>query len=104
MRYLGLSEITADTLRRAHAVHPIAAVQVEYSPFCLDIEDEKIGIFKACRELGVAIVAYSPIGRGLLTGTVVSVVSTTIVPQACNFIRNRTRIFLQMTGGRKFLG
>ena len=72
VRYLGLSEISASTLRRAHAIHPIAAVQVEYSPFCLDIEDEKIGLLKACRELGVAIVAYSPIGRGLLTGTVVS--------------------------------
>jgi len=69
VRYLGLSEISAATLRRAHAVHPIAAVQVEYSPFCLDIEEEKIGLLKTCRELGVAVVAYSPLGRGLLTGT-----------------------------------
>jgi len=69
VRYLGLSEISANTLRRAHAVHPIAAVQVEYSPFTLDIEDEKIGLLKACRELGVTVVAYSPLGRGLLTGT-----------------------------------
>ncbi|KAF9556606.1 Aldo/keto reductase [Agrocybe pediades] len=69
VRYLGLSEVSATTLRRAHAVHPIAAVQVEYSPFCLDIEDEKIGLLKACRELGVAVVAYSPLGRGMLTGT-----------------------------------
>jgi aryl-alcohol dehydrogenase-like predicted oxidoreductase len=69
VRYIGLSEISAETLRRAHAVHPIAAVQVEYSPFCLDIEDEKIGLLKACRELGVAVVAYSPLGRGMLTGT-----------------------------------
>jgi aryl-alcohol dehydrogenase-like predicted oxidoreductase len=76
VRYLGISEVTADTLRRAHATHPISAVQYEYSPFCLDIEDEKIGLLKACRELGVTIVAYSPIGRGLLTGTVVSLVST----------------------------
>jgi len=68
VRYLGLSEISAATLHRAHAVHPIAAVQVEYSPFCLDIEDEKIGLLKACRELGVTIVAYSPLGRGMLTG------------------------------------
>jgi len=72
VRYLGLSEISANTLRRAHAIHPIAAVQVEYSPFCLDIEDEKIGLLNACRELGVTIVAYSPLGRGLLTGTFVS--------------------------------
>lgn len=49
----------------------IAAVQVEYSPFCIDIEDEKIGLMKAARELGVAIVAYSPLGRGLLTGNFV---------------------------------
>jgi aryl-alcohol dehydrogenase-like predicted oxidoreductase len=72
VKYLGLSEISADTLRRAYAVHPIAAVQVEYSPFTLDIEDEKIGLLKACRELGVAVIAYSPLGRGLLTGTIVS--------------------------------
>jgi len=72
VRYLGLSEISASTLRRAHAVHPIAAVQVEYSPFCLDIEDEKIGLLKACRELGVAVIAYSPLGRGLLTGSIKS--------------------------------
>ncbi|OSD08538.1 Aldo/keto reductase [Trametes coccinea BRFM310] len=68
VKYLGLSEVSADTLRRAHAVHPITAVQVEYSPFTLDIEDEKIGLLKTARELGVAIVAYSPLGRGLLTG------------------------------------
>ncbi|KIL64883.1 hypothetical protein M378DRAFT_162750 [Amanita muscaria Koide BX008] len=68
VRYLGLSEISSSTLRRAHAVHPISAVQVEYSPFTLEIEDEKIGLLKTCRELGVAVVAYSPLGRGLLTG------------------------------------
>jgi len=68
VRYLGLSEISSSTLRRAHAVHPIAAVQVEYSPFALDIEDEKIGLLKTCRELGVAVIPYSPLGRGLLTG------------------------------------
>ncbi|KAJ6462732.1 NADP-dependent oxidoreductase domain-containing protein [Mycena vitilis] len=68
VKHLGLSEVSADTLRRAHAVHPIAAVQVEYSPFTLDIEDPKIGLLAAARELGVKIVAYSPLGRGLLTG------------------------------------
>ncbi|KDR76503.1 hypothetical protein GALMADRAFT_139432 [Galerina marginata CBS 339.88] len=72
VRYLGLSEISAETLRRAHAVHPIAAVQVEYSPFCLDIEDPKIALLKTCRELGITVVAYSPIGRGMLTGTFTS--------------------------------
>ncbi|KAF9057099.1 NADP-dependent oxidoreductase domain-containing protein [Panaeolus papilionaceus] len=69
VRYLGLSEVSAETLRRAHAVHPISAVQIEYSPFFLDIEDEKIGLLKACRELGITVVAYSPLGRGMLTGT-----------------------------------
>ncbi|KAF9566055.1 Aldo/keto reductase [Agrocybe pediades] len=69
VRYLGLSEVSSATLRRAHAVHPIAAVQVEYSPICLDIEDDKIALLKTCRELGVAVVAYSPVGRGMLTGT-----------------------------------
>lgn len=68
VRYLGLSECSAATLRRAHAVHPIAAYQVEYSPFTLDIEEDKVGLFKTCQELGIAIVAYSPLGRGLLTG------------------------------------
>ncbi|KAF7978876.1 hypothetical protein HWV62_44365 [Athelia sp. TMB] len=68
VKYLGLSECSAESLRRAHAVHPIAAVQCEYSPFTLDIEDEKIGLLKAARELGVAIVAYAPLGRGLITG------------------------------------
>ncbi|KZT18978.1 Aldo/keto reductase [Neolentinus lepideus HHB14362 ss-1] len=68
VKYLGLSEISSATLRRAHAVHPITAIQMEYSPFTLDIEDEKIGLLKTARELGVTVVAYSPLGRGLLTG------------------------------------
>ncbi|KAF9473042.1 Aldo/keto reductase [Pholiota conissans] len=68
IRYIGLSEVSSATIRRAHAVHPIAAVQVEYSPFFLDIEDEKIGVLKTCRELGIAVVAYSPNGRGMLAG------------------------------------
>ncbi|EKM51940.1 uncharacterized protein PHACADRAFT_101731 [Phanerochaete carnosa HHB-10118-sp] len=68
VRHLGLSDCSEATLRRAHAVHPIAALQVEYSPFTLDIEDEKIGLYKACQELGVAIVVYAPLARGLLSG------------------------------------
>ncbi|KAJ7256198.1 Aldo/keto reductase [Mycena haematopus] len=68
VKYLGLSEVSASTLRRAHAVHPIAAVQVEYSAFTLDIEDPKIALLETCRELGVATIAYSPLGRGLLSG------------------------------------
>lgn len=67
VRYLGLSEISPATLRAAHAVHPISAVQMEYSLFSRDIEGEMLD---TCRELGVAVVAYSPVGRGLLTGTV----------------------------------
>ncbi|OCL03604.1 aldo-keto reductase, putative [Glonium stellatum] len=70
IKYLGLSECSADSLRRAHKVHPITAVQVEYSPFALDIEDSQINLLKTARELGVAIVAYSPIGRGMLSGTI----------------------------------
>ncbi|GAD97551.1 aldo-keto reductase (AKR13), putative [Paecilomyces variotii No. 5] len=68
IHYIGLSEVSASTLRRAHAVHPISAVQVEYSPFALDIEDPKVGVLQTARELGITIVAYSPMGRGLLTG------------------------------------
>jgi len=68
IHYLGLSEISSDTLRRACKVHHIDAVQIEYSPFCLDMEDPKIGLLQTCRELGVAIVAYSPLSRGILTG------------------------------------
>ncbi|THH32289.1 hypothetical protein EUX98_g1903 [Antrodiella citrinella] len=68
IRYLGLSECSASTLRRAHAVHPITALQVEYSPFTLDIEDEQIALLKTAKELGITVVAYAPLGRGLLTG------------------------------------
>ena len=66
--YLGLSEVSSETLRRACKVHHIAAVQMEYSPFALDIEDPQIALLKTCRELGVATIAYSPLGRGFLTG------------------------------------
>lgn len=70
IRYLGLSECSAETLRRACKVHHIAAVQVEYSPFSMEIEQNDL--VKTCRELGVAIVAYSPFSRGFLTGTIKS--------------------------------
>ncbi|CAF4046551.1 unnamed protein product [Adineta steineri] len=72
VKYLGLSECSSDTLRRAYAVHPIACVQIEYSPFSLDIERDEIGLLKTCRELGVAIVCYSPLGRGVLSGQIKS--------------------------------
>ncbi len=67
VRYLGLSEVSASTLRRAHAVHPIAAVQSEYSLWTREPED---GILPACRELGVGFVPFSPLGRGFLSGAV----------------------------------
>ena len=69
VRHLGLSECSADTLRRAAAVHPIAAVQSEYSLFSRDIER---AVLPAMRELGVGLVAYSPLGRGFLTGAITS--------------------------------
>jgi len=72
IRHIGISECSAESLRRAHKVHPIAAVQMEYSPFALEIEDPTIKLLETARELGVAIVAYSPIGRGMLSGTIKS--------------------------------
>ncbi|KAL8700539.1 MAG: hypothetical protein Q9201_005390 [Fulgogasparrea decipioides] len=72
IKYLGLSEISSETLRRAEKVCHIDAVQIEYSPFTMDIEDPAIGLLDTCRELGVAVVAYSPLGRGVLTGTIKS--------------------------------
>jgi aryl-alcohol dehydrogenase-like predicted oxidoreductase len=67
VRFLGLSEASADTLRRASAVHPIAALQSEYSLWSRDPED---GVLAACREFGISLVAYSPLGRGFLTGQI----------------------------------
>ncbi|MFI5606217.1 aldo/keto reductase [Amycolatopsis sp. NPDC051903] len=65
VRHLGLSEAGAETIRRAHAVHPISAVQTEWSLWSRDIED---AVVPACRELGIGLVPYSPLGRGFLTG------------------------------------
>jgi aryl-alcohol dehydrogenase-like predicted oxidoreductase len=65
VRFLGLSEAAPETIRRAHAVHPISALQTEYSLFTRDPEDE---VLPAVRELGIGFVAYSPLGRGFLTG------------------------------------
>jgi aryl-alcohol dehydrogenase-like predicted oxidoreductase len=65
VRYVGLSECSSETLRRAHEVHPIAAVQSEYSIWTRDPEQDVLGV---CRELGVGFVAYSPLGRGFLAG------------------------------------
>lgn len=67
VRHIGLSEAGAQTIRRAHAVHPIAALQTEYSLWTRDVEAE---ILPTCRELGVGFVPYSPLGRGFLTATI----------------------------------
>lgn len=67
VRFLGLSEAGVQTLRRASAVHPIAALQTEYSLWCRFVEDD---ILPACRELGIGFVPYSPLGRGMLTGAI----------------------------------
>ncbi|XP_057952426.1 probable aldo-keto reductase 2 [Malania oleifera] len=64
IKYIGLSEACASTIRRAHAVHPITAVQLEWSLWSRDVEEE---IVPTCRELGIGIVAYSPLGRGFLS-------------------------------------
>ncbi|MGW8974602.1 aldo/keto reductase [Streptomyces platensis] len=66
VRHLGLSEVNPRTLRRAHAVHPISAVQLEYSLFTREVVEGEM--LATCRELGIGIVAYSPLGRGMLTG------------------------------------
>jgi len=70
VRALGLSEAGPDTIRRAHAVHPIAAVQSEYSLWSRDVED---GVLPTLEELGIGLVAYSPLGRGFLTGAITSI-------------------------------
>lgn len=76
VRSLGVSEVSAATLRKAHAVHPIAAVQSEYS---LWSRNPELGVLEACRDLGVAFVAFSPLARGFLPGTLRDV--TTLVPK-----------------------
>ena len=69
MRFLGLSEAPASELRRAHAVHPISALEIEYSIFSRDIEQETLPV---ARELGIGILAYGALSRGLLSGTITS--------------------------------
>lgn len=67
IRYIGLSEASAKTIRQAHFVHPLTAVQTEYSLWSRDVEE---GILPTCWELGIGFVAYSPLGRGFLTGQI----------------------------------
>jgi aryl-alcohol dehydrogenase-like predicted oxidoreductase len=67
VRFIGLSEFSPEQIRAAHAVHPITALQTEYSLWTRDVEE---GILETCRDLGIAFVAYSPLGRGFLTGAI----------------------------------
>jgi aryl-alcohol dehydrogenase-like predicted oxidoreductase len=69
VKYIGLSEVDADTIRRAHAIHPITALQTEYSLWSREPEQE---LFAVCKELGITFVSYSPLGRGFLTGAIKS--------------------------------
>ena len=69
VRYLGISEAAPETVRRAHAAHPISAGQYEWSLFTRDLEDELLGTL---RQLGIGVVAYSPLGRGFLSGRITS--------------------------------
>ncbi|NYH79971.1 aryl-alcohol dehydrogenase-like predicted oxidoreductase [Actinopolyspora biskrensis] len=71
VRYLGISEAAPESIREAHATHPVSAVQTEYSLFSRDPEDN--GVLDTCRELGIGFVAYSPLGRGFLSGRIRSV-------------------------------
>lgn len=68
VRFIGVSEFSTEQIRAAHAVHPITALQTEYSLWTRHVEDE--GILETCRELGITFVAYSPLGRGFLTGAI----------------------------------
>jgi aryl-alcohol dehydrogenase-like predicted oxidoreductase len=70
VRYLGVCEAGTATIRRAHATHPLCAVQIEYSLWTRDVE---AGILPLCEELGIGFVAYSPLGRGFLTGKVTDI-------------------------------
>ncbi|UKZ47955.1 hypothetical protein TrVGV298_002191 [Trichoderma virens] len=72
IQHFGLSECSAETLRRASAIHPITCVQMEYNPFTVEIESPQRRFLETARELGIAVVAYSPLGRGLLTGAIQS--------------------------------
>ncbi|KAM0227468.1 hypothetical protein ACHAPO_011530 [Fusarium lateritium] len=101
IKYIGISECSSSTLRRAYAVYPVHAVQVEYNPWTLDIEGAPgTHLLQTARELGVATVAYSPLGRGMLTGQYKSVDSfdkddfRRMVPryQGDNFVRNLTLV------------
>jgi aryl-alcohol dehydrogenase-like predicted oxidoreductase len=90
VRYIGLSEAAASTIRRAHAIHSITAVETEYSLWSRDVEDE---ILPTCRELGVGFVPYSPLGRGFLTGQ---------IQKFDDFVQDDFRRFLPRFQGENF--
>lgn len=68
IKHIGLSEVSSTSLRRASKIAKITAVQTEYSPFSLDIELPSTNLLSTCRDLGISLVAYSPLGRGFITG------------------------------------
>ncbi|UJR18181.1 hypothetical protein I4U23_005081 [Adineta vaga] len=70
IKYIGLSNCSSNTLQRAYLIHPISCVQIEYSPFNLEIENEQNNLLKTCRQLGVTVVCYSPLSRGILGGNI----------------------------------
>lgn len=84
IRYIGLSEASPDTIRRAHAVHPVTALQMEWSLWTRDIEEEVVPL---CRELGISIVVYSPLGRGFFAGKGV----VEALPENDTFLANHPR-------------
>jgi aryl-alcohol dehydrogenase-like predicted oxidoreductase len=89
VKHIGLPEGFARMLRRAHTVHPIAAVRVEYSPFTLDIEAPKIGVLAAARGLGIAVVAYTPLRGRLLINKYTGPRRATSGEYSCD-VRRRT--------------
>jgi aryl-alcohol dehydrogenase-like predicted oxidoreductase len=95
VRHLGLSEAGTQTIRRAHAVHPITALQTEYSLWTRDLEAE---ILPTIRELGIGLVAYSPLGRGFLTGTI-----ATLEGLAENDFRRNSPRFQQMDANQRIV-
>jgi aryl-alcohol dehydrogenase-like predicted oxidoreductase len=76
IKNIGLSECSAESLRRAHAIHPITCVEIEYSLFCTEIESPHRNLLETARELGVAIVAYSPLANGILAGSIYKIAET----------------------------
>jgi aryl-alcohol dehydrogenase-like predicted oxidoreductase len=99
IKYLGLSECSADSLRRASKITHISAVQMEYSPFALEIESEQTNLLKVARELGVAIVAYSPIGRGMFSGTMRSPDDFAEVRRTNRSLKYELITFREISGG-----